>query len=68
VIAPAVKMAKPVEDLRAFGKKVLLQPGNSQAIKFVITVADLAYFDTLAIRGLPKLVNTHLSWRPRQKV
>jgi beta-glucosidase len=46
VSAPAVKMAKPAEELKAFAKTNLLQPGGSQTIQFVITPADLASFDT----------------------
>lgn len=46
VSAPAAKMAKPTEELKAFAKTNLLQPGGSQTIQFVITSADLASFDT----------------------
>jgi beta-glucosidase len=46
ISAPAVKLAKPAEELKAFAKTALLQPGKSQTIEFVITAADLASFDT----------------------
>ncbi len=48
ISAPSVKLAKPVEELKAFAKTELLQPGKSQVIEFVITAADLASFDTNA--------------------
>jgi beta-glucosidase len=43
--APAVKLEKPSEELVAFGKTVLLNPGESQALNFIITTNDLASFD-----------------------
>lgn len=46
ISAPAAKLAKPAEELKAFAKTGLLQPGQSQTIQFVITAADLASFDT----------------------
>lgn len=46
ISAPAVKLAKPAEELKAFAKTALLQPGKSQTVEFVITAADLASFDT----------------------
>ena len=46
ISAPADKLAKPAEELKAFAKTELLQPGKSQTIQFVITADDLASFDT----------------------
>ncbi|HTR30133.1 MAG TPA: glycoside hydrolase family 3 C-terminal domain-containing protein [Puia sp.] len=46
VSAPGEKLDKPAEELRAFGKTGLLQPGKSQTLRFVLTPADLASFDT----------------------
>ena len=44
--APAEKMNKPQEELKGFAKTNLLQPGQKQTIRFVITAKDLASFDT----------------------
>lgn len=46
ISAPAKKMDKPSEELKAFGKTGLLAPGQSQKINFTIKPADLASFDT----------------------
>jgi beta-glucosidase len=43
--SPAGKLEKPSEELVAFGKTVMLNPGQSQALTFIITKNDLASFD-----------------------
>jgi beta-glucosidase len=43
--APAGKLEKPAEELVAFGKTVMLNPGESQALTFIINKNDLASFD-----------------------
>ena len=45
VSAPAKTMDKPQQELKAFYKTKLLQPGESQVVSFDIPVADLASFD-----------------------
>jgi len=44
--APGNKLAKPSEELRAFAKTAMLQPGKKQTIQFVLNADDLASFDT----------------------
>ena len=46
ISAPGKKMDKPSEELRAFGKTALLQPGKSQTLVFTLSPSDLASFDT----------------------
>lgn len=46
VSAPKTKLDKPSEELKAFAKTNLLQPGQSQTIHFAITLADLASYNT----------------------
>lgn len=48
ISAPAGKMQKPAEELKAFAKTKLLAPGQSEKISFTLTPADLASFDTEA--------------------
>jgi beta-glucosidase len=45
ISAPGKDMDKPAQELVAFGKTHLLQPGESQTLEFVITTADIASFD-----------------------
>ena len=42
VSAPAAKMKKPAEELKAFAKTNLLPPGKSQTVTFTLAAADLA--------------------------
>ena len=44
--APANNFDTPVEELKAFAKTGLLQPGKSQTIPFTLTPKDLASYDT----------------------
>ncbi len=44
--APAGTIDKPVHELKAFGKTGILQPGQKQTLRFVLTPKDLASFNT----------------------
>lgn len=48
ISAPANKTDKPAEELKAFAKTNLLQPGKSQTITFTIHTSDLASYNTNA--------------------
>ena len=45
VSAPAGKLDKPAQELKAFAKTAELQPGDSQMVTFVVNNEDLASFD-----------------------
>jgi len=46
VSAPSGNLAKPSEELRAFGKTKTLRPKESQTLSFTLTAKDLGSFDT----------------------
>lgn len=46
ISAPTGKLNKPSEELKAFGKTSLLQPGQKQTMRFEINAKDLASFST----------------------
>ncbi len=46
ISAPSKKMQKPAEELKAFGKTNLLQPGKTQTPRFEINAKDIASYDT----------------------
>jgi beta-glucosidase len=46
ITAPAGKLNKPAEELKAFGKTTLLKPGQRETLHFTLHAADLASFDT----------------------
>ncbi len=46
ISAPSQKMQKPAEELKAFGKTGLLQPGQSQNLTFELNAKDIASYDT----------------------
>ena len=44
--APSVKLNKPSEELKAFAKTSLLQPGQKETVSLVLEPKELASFDT----------------------
>ena len=46
ISAPSKKLQKPAEELKAFGKTNLLQPGQKQTLQFEITAKDIASYNT----------------------
>jgi len=48
VSAPGKEMEKPVQELAAFKKTRLLEPGETETLTFVITASDIASFDETA--------------------
>lgn len=45
VSAPGKDIRKPAEELKAFGKTKLLQPGGSETLTFTVKASDLASFN-----------------------
>lgn len=58
--APEKKMDKPAEELKAFAKTALLQPGKSQTISFIIEPGDLTSFDTKSSSWIAEAGNYEL--------
>lgn len=46
ISAPSKKLQKPAEELKAFDKTGLLQPGQKQTLQFEITAKDITSYDT----------------------
>jgi beta-glucosidase len=57
ISAPAKTMDKPAEELKAFAKTGLLQPGKSQTITFTLTPRDLASYNSAAAEWVAEAGN-----------
>ena len=60
--APAISMPKPVRELKAFAKTKLLQPGETQVLRFKISLPDLASFDDVRDVWVVEKGTTILRW------
>jgi beta-glucosidase len=58
--SPSGKMKKPEETLAAFAKTKLLQPGESQTLKFTIETKDFASFDEATSSWIAEAGNYNL--------
>ncbi|WP_432459492.1 beta-glucosidase [Agarivorans sp. QJM3NY_25] len=52
VSAPQGQLEKPQQELKAFAKTVLLEPGQSQTLSFTLTAEQLASFDDFGSQWL----------------
>ena len=47
---PVASISRPVKELKNF-KKVMLQPGEKQEVRFEITTADLSFYNSDLVYG-----------------